>query len=191
MAQEAGLREGGAAQAAHAGGAPLMLAGFVRYLEDAGLVEFRVASRRDGGKMDNEAMDNRIRLQALVLLANRFGLGSPYRCNEYNFGPSSSSLTDDAHSLSEDRGRLYDRVPASVPGSFRRGDFEGLVRGRDRDWLVAASTLVDMRAYRSTRELLIDTIRDDDLAGKPTYPGEYVSRVLDELEGAGLVKAYA
>lgn len=190
MAQEAGLREMGAAQEAAARGPLPALAGFLKYLEESGLMEFRVVSRRPGGRADYGAMDNRIRMHALVLLANRLGLGLPYECDYYNYGPRSGRLAEDSRALEEGRAGLYDCAPAAVPGTLRKAEFERLVRGRDSRWLAAASTMTRLGACRDTRDDLMDTVRDDDLPGNPKYPAEYVSDILDELEGAGLVTAY-
>lgn len=191
MAQEAGVQSGTNVQAGASRGPSEMLAPFIKYLEEAGLLDFRVVSDNANGEIDYVAMDNRIRMQALMMLANRFGLGSPYERDEYVFGPSSSVLTRDSQCLSEDRARLYDDVQPSVPDSFRRHEFERLVEGKDTRWLIAASKMTQLRAYRNTREDLMYTVRDDDLEGRePEYPKEYVSGVLDELERAGLVTAY-
>lgn len=186
MAQEAGLREKGGAPAAGARGPPAMLAPFIRYLEGEGFMEFHVGRRQPGREVDWAAVDSGIRLQALVMLGNRLGLGAPYECDGYAGGPVSTPLAEDARALSRDRARLYDCAAASVPGSFRREDFEAVVRGRDTDWLMAASKMADLRDYRSTRELLVRTI----VGTRPAYTEEYVSGILDVLEGAGLVKAY-
>lgn len=159
---------------------PGMLAGFIRYLEEAGLLEFHVVGRGD------YAIDNGVRIHAMVLLANRLGLGAPYECDTYAYGPRSSSLTEDYFALSEDRQRLYSGVPAGVPASFRRDEFERLVRGRDLDWLMAASSLADMRPYRSTRDRLIDAIDGH----RPAYTWEYLSGVLDDLERAKVIRGY-
>ena len=59
-----------------------MIAPFIRWLDDVGMVDFGlVTEATDAG------FDTRFRIQKYVFVAQRLGLGTAYRHNRYRYGP--------------------------------------------------------------------------------------------------------
>jgi uncharacterized protein YwgA len=170
-----------------------IIAPFIKYLEEQKLLVFDVLdddpddliSSREYDFDNDPIFDNEVKLQKYVYLAKRFGLDVPYKHTHLQNGPHSDSLADDYFDLAENRTKLYDPIPASIPKSFNSKDFLRFVKDRDRDWLEIATSLIFWNDECKTKEELVEVIRRSNAYG---FTIEYVSNILEDVKPYGLVK---
>ncbi|ABK77487.1 hypothetical protein CENSYa_0854 [Cenarchaeum symbiosum A] len=183
------------------------LAGFIKYLENRGMLDFGVIDHTMKTCSDAD-FDNRMRLQRYVGLAEEFGLGRKYKINrkgkswrklikeyhgaDFNRSDGQRILIGDYHEIAKNRRELYDPVEAHLPESFREEEFLALVEGKDDDWLYVATEALKLAIDERWNENLIDSV--ECLASKTVkgdcipYTKEYIAGVVGDLEAAGLVK---
>ena len=154
------------------------LGGFIRFLEDHGLVELDILDDGD------EQFINRMKLQKYALLAKRLGMPFPYCHSIYLYGPYSNNLAADYEALARDG--LYDKYTSATPDEFRRDDFLKAVHN-DPKWLNIAATIVDRNQKVNERAALMDKV----CRIKSRYDREFVAGVLGDLEEHGLVTVSA
>lgn len=149
------------------------LAGFIKFLEDNGLVEFDILD-------DGEAQfTNRLKIQKYVFFAKRYGMPFRYRHGMYLYGPYSSELTADYYSLAHNAGRY---TADALPVEFRREDFLRNVRN-DPGWLEVAATIISKNDSIKERNALVESVWHM----KSQFGRPYVEKVLGELEDRSLV----
>ena len=151
------------------------LEGFIRFLEDNGLVEFDVS-----GDADRQFI-NRMKLQKYAFIANYFGMPFHYKHSIYLYGPYSEHLAADYESLVQNGSR--DAIsPMSNPEHFREGDFLKAIRN-DPDWLEIAATLLDRHNVTKDLNVLVEEVD----RVKFRFYREFIVSVLDDLKAQGLV----
>lgn len=130
------------------------LPAFIYALEDKGLLEFNIMN-------DNErSFSNRFMIQKYVYLARYFGLDMGYGFSMYLHGPYSRTLANHYYQLAEE-----DVVEEVALGFVTRpSDLNGLqaesffdfVKGRDLEWLEAATTLLSLSKHFTSRRRLLE-----------------------------------
>ena len=155
------------------------LDGFVRFLEDEGLVELDIVGNGD------RQFTNRLKLQKYAFLAKRLGMPFRYQHGLYLYGPYSSELAADYYALARGSGR-DGRSPAAIPGGFRKGDFLKAVRNDPR-WLEIAATIMDRNEHTKGRASLMEKV----CRTKSGFGEEFIADVLGDLEARGLVSVRA
>ncbi|ABK77488.1 hypothetical protein CENSYa_0855 [Cenarchaeum symbiosum A] len=183
------------------------LAGFIKYLEGKGMLDFGAIDYTTKICSD-EDFDNQTRLRRYVGLAEEFGLGRKYKLKnrgrswrklikeyhgaDFNRSEGWRMLMGDYREIAENRRELYDPVEAHLPESFREEEFLALVEGKDDDWLYVATEALKLAIDERWNENLIDSV--ECLASKMVkgeytpYTKEYIVGVVGDLEAAGLVK---
>ena len=154
------------------------LGGFVRFLEDHGLVKLDILGHGE------EHFINRMKLQKFALLAKRLGMPFSYRRDKYLYGPYSINLAADYYALA--RNGSYGACTSTTPDEFKRDDFLRAVRN-DPDWLEIAATIVDRNQNVEKRAALMEQV----CRMKSTFDREFIGGVLDDLEKHRLVTVYA
>ena len=154
------------------------LGGFVRFLEEHGLVKLDILGSGE------EHFVNRMKLQKYALLAKRLGMPFSYRCDKYLYGPYSDNLAADYYALARDGS--YDGCTSTTPDGFRRDDFLKAVRD-DPDWLNIAATIVDRNQDVKERAALMEEV----CRMKSIFDREFVAGVLGDLEEHRLVTVRA
>lgn len=155
------------------------LGGFIRFLEDHGLVEFDIVGKGD------RKFTNRLKLQKYAFLAKRLGMPFHYRHAIYLYGPYSSELAADYYALA--RGSGHDSGHAeSMPGGFRKDDFLKATRN-DPNWLEIAATIIDRNEHTGERAALMEKV----CRIKSGFDREFIADVLGDLEEHGLVSVRA
>ena len=151
------------------------LAGFIKFLENNGLVEFDILGDSDA------QFTNRLKLQKYTFLAKRYGMPLGYVYDMYLFGPYSRGLTADYYSLARNPKSGADS-PSALPAEFRRADFLRDVKD-DPGWLEVATTLVNRNGRIRERDALAENVWHM----KSQFGRQYIEDVLDDLEGRRLV----
>ena len=152
------------------------LAGFVRFLEDRGLVQFDVMG--DGDKR----FSTRFRIQKYVFLAQKMGLDTPYNYGIYIRGPYSKLLADSYYHLARNRSE-YEHADEQSVGTLDTRRFLSVVKNKNDKWLEIATTLIERKPHCAGREDMVNRVRN--VKDEPE-PG-YISRVFDELKDLRLV----
>lgn len=155
------------------------LDGFVRFLEDEGLVELDIVGNGD------RQFTNRLKLQKYAFLAKRLGMPFRYQHGVYLYGPYSSELAADYYALARGGGR-DGRSPATIPGGFRKDDFLKAVRNDPR-WLEIAATIMDRNEHTKGRASLMEKV----CRTKSGFDEKFIAGVLGDLEARGLVSVRA
>ena len=128
-----------------------MIAPFIRWLDDAGMVDIgRAADGTDAG------FDTRLRIQKYVFVAQRLGLDTSYRYGRYIYGPYSPRLTEDYYRLAKNPAAYEAESGRSLPGRFRRDAFLRTVKGRNSKWLEVATTLIHISPQHDNAETMLD-----------------------------------
>lgn len=158
---------------------------FLRILMREGLLNVRSAEDITGD--DDLALDNRVRIQKYVYLAEHLGIETGYSdtYSMYLYGPYSPKLADDYFSLAE-KG-FFDSTKDDVDieiSNDRLAKFLDLVRDKDTDWLEIASTTLAFMHRHSSIETLVDHV---------TYVKEYlgkekIKQVINELKEKNLIR---
>jgi len=148
-----------------------MLAPFIRFLDESGLIDFENVD-------DEEGFETRFKIQKYVYLSEHFGLENPYRYTMYRYGPYSSSLADDYYELGENHELLIAQAEEPLSESFDREGFLNLVNGKNTDWLEISTTLIDQSPRFNDDDDLINHVENI----KCNYANEYIRNVLRELQ---------
>lgn len=157
----------------------LNLEGFVRFLEDQGLVEFDIIGNGD------KQFINRLKLQKYVFLAKHLGMPFRYPYGLYLYGPYSSELAADYYALA--RGNCKDsRTSVSTPDGFRKDDFLKAIRN-DPKWLEIAVTIIDRNEYTKGRTSLMEKV----CRMKSGFDEKFIVSVFGDLEASSLVSVRA
>ncbi len=117
------------------------LARFIKYLASRGLMEFGppLAPGREGLAVVD-------RVQQYAYMALYFGLDMGFDFDIYiNGGPAAYEMADAIYRLSDEDSAVYAAAEPVLPGSFREGEFLGMVEGRSKAWLDAANTMLALR----------------------------------------------
>ena len=150
-----------------------MIAPFIRWLGDAGMVDFgRVADDTDTG------FDTRLRIQKYVFVAQSLGLDTSYRYNRYRYGPYSPGLAADYYRLAENSAAHGTESDLPVPTGFRQDEFLRTVKGRNSKWLEVATTLIHISPQHDNAETMLDHAA---WIKKDIYTAEYIKEVLGDL----------
>ena len=116
------------------------LARFIKYLASKGLIEFG-PPLADG----MEGVDVIDRVQQYAYTALYFGLDMGFDFDIYmGGGPAAYEMSDAIDRLAGKDSAVYEAAEPVLPGSFREGEFLGMVEGRSKAWLDAANTLLDL-----------------------------------------------
>ncbi len=116
------------------------LARFIKYLASKGLMEFG-PPLADG----MEGVDVIDRVQQYAYTALYFGLDMGFDFDIYmGGGPAAYEMADAIDRLADKDSAVYAAAEPILPGSFREGEFLGMVEGRSKAWLDAATTMLDL-----------------------------------------------
>ena len=116
------------------------LARFIKYLAARGLMEFG-PPLADGMK----GVDVIDRVQQYAYTALYFGLDMGFDFDIYmGGGPAAYEMADAIDRLADRDSAVYAAAEPVLPGSFREGEFLGMVEGRSKAWLDAATTMLDL-----------------------------------------------
>ena len=140
-----------------------ILSSFVRLLRDEGIFDF-----------DPGDFYSRLRLQKYVFIARKFGLDLGYGFPLYMGGPYSPELADDYYSLPDE---------AEALPEFDKKGFLNLIRGRNTDWLEAATTILSI--YEDHKDLRWAIERTAEL--KPWISEEKMKSIVEDLRKAKLI----
>lgn len=151
------------------------LEGFVRFLEDQGLVEFDIVGNGD------KQFTNRLKLQKYAFLAKRLGMPFHYPYGLYLYGPYSSELAADYYTLARSSGK-NGRTSGTIPDVFRKNDFLKAIRN-DPKWLEIAATIVDRNEHTKGRASLMEKV----CRMKSGFDEKFIASVLGDLEANSLV----
>ena len=151
-----------------------MIAPFIRWLNGKGMADFGlVADETDAG------FDTQLRIQKYVFVAQRLGLGTTYRYNQYMYGPYSPALTGDYYRLAENPA-IYETESAThaISDGFRKDKFLRTVEGRNSEWLEVATTLIHISPQHNNPK---DMLEHAAWIKRDTYAIEYIRKVLGDL----------
>ncbi len=156
------------------------LARFIKYLASRGLMEFGppLAPGREGLAVVD-------RVQQYAYTALYFGLDMGFDFDIYiNGGPAAYEMADAIYRLSAEDSAVYEEAEPVLPGSFREGEFLGMVEGRSKAWVSAATTMLclNMNGRWDLRRL-----RNRALELIPCSP-EVVDDALGEIKGRGMLR---
>ena len=154
------------------------LGGFIKFLEDHGLVKFNILGKGE------EQFINRLKLQKYTLLAMNLGMPFPYQYAIYTYGPYSRDLAADYHALA--RNGQYGECMSSTPDEFRKDDFLKAVHN-DPKWLETAATIIDINGDVEERAALMKEVHHI----KFMFDRKFIAGVLDDLEAHGLITVRA
>lgn len=154
------------------------LEGFVRFLEEQGLVEFDIVGNGD------KRFTNRLKLQKYAFLAKRFGMPFRYPYGLYLYGPYSSELAADYYALA--RSSKDSRISVATPDGFRKDDFLKAIHN-DPKWLEIAATIIDRNEHTKGRASLMEKV----CRMKSGFDEKFIAGVLDDLEANSLVSVRA
>ena len=85
------------------------------------------------------------RVQQYAYMALYFGLDMGFDFDIYiNGGPAAYEMADAIYRLSDEDSAVYAAAEPVLPGSFREGEFLGMVEGRSKAWLNSANMLLDL-----------------------------------------------
>ena len=155
------------------------LDGFIRFLEDQGLVELDIIGNGD------KQFTNRLKLQKYAFLAKRLGMPFRYTYGLYLYGPYSSELAADYYALARSSGR-DGRSSAATPDGFSKDDFLKAIRN-DPKWLEIAATIIDRNGHAKGRASLMEKV----CRIKSGFDKKFIAGVLDDLEANSLVSVRA
>jgi uncharacterized protein YwgA len=134
------------------------LSAFIYALEDRGLLEFNILGD------DERSFTNRFMIQKYVYLASYFGLDMGYGFSMYLHGPYSRTLANHYYQLAEEDAMEEATMDEEEIGFLRQSsDLNGLqvksffdfVNGKDLEWLEAATTLLSLKPYFSSKGHLL------------------------------------
>ena len=151
------------------------LEGFIRFLEDQGLVEFDIVGNGD------KRFTNRLKLQKYVFLAKHLGMPFRYPYGLYLYGPYSSELAADYYALARGSGK-DGRASVTTPDGFRKDDFLKAIRN-DPKWLEIAVTIIDRNEHIKGRASLMEKV----CRIKSGFNEKFITGVLSDLEANSLV----
>ena len=123
-------------------------------------------------------VEDRLKLQKYVFIADHFGLNSGYDFSMYVRGPYSPDLAEDYLKAVE--------LEAQLPLEFDKDEFVKLVKGRDEKWFEIATTVLAIYEYNKDRGISRDDIIKIATSIGP-WSKDRVEVVLDELLGANLI----
>ena len=156
------------------------LARFIKYLASKGLMEFG-PPLADG----KEGLDVIDRVQQYAYTALYCGLDMGFGFDIHiNGGPAAYEMADAIDRLAGKDSAVYEAAEPVLPGSFREGEFLGMVEGRSKAWLGAANTMIALR-LRGGWDL-------DGLKGRTLelarHDPEVVDDAFNEIKGRGMLR---
>ena len=129
-------------------------------------------------------VEDRLKLQKYVFIADHFGLNSGYDFSMYVRGPYSPELAEDYLRASEMAS--INQSEAYLPSEFNKDEFVEFVRNKDKEWFEMATTVLAIYEYNKDRG-----ISRNDIIKIATSIGSWskdrVEIVLDELQGVNLI----
>ena len=156
------------------------LARFIKYLASKGLMEFG-PPLADGMK----GVDVIDRVQQYAYTALYFGLDMGFDFDMYiNGGPAAYEMADAVYRLSDEDGAVYGAAEPDMPASFRGGEFLGMVEGRSKAWISAATTLL---CLSMNGRWDLGRLRNRALELIPCSP-EIVDDALGEIKRRGMLR---
>jgi len=129
-------------------------------------------------------VEDRLKLQKYVFIADHFGLNSGYDFSMYVRGPYSPELAEDYLRASEMAS--INQSEAYLPSEFNKDEFIKFVRNKDKEWLEIATTVLAIYEYNKDRGISRDDIIKIATSIGP-WSKDRVEVVLDELLGANLI----
>ena len=156
------------------------LARFIKYLASKGLMEFGppLAPGREGLAVVD-------RVQQYAYTALYFGLDMGFDFDIHmSGGPAAYEMADAIDRLADRDSAVYAAAEPVLPGSFREGEFLGMVEGRSKAWLDAATTMLDLN-IGSWRDL--DRLKSRTLELTRRDP-EVVDDAFNEIKRRGMFR---
>ena len=156
------------------------LARFIKYLASKGLMEFGppLAPGREGLAVVD-------RVQQYAYTALYFGLDMGFDFDIHmSGGPAAYEMADAIDRLADKDSSVYTAAEPILPGSFREGEFLGMVEGRSKAWLDAATTMLDLN-IGSWRDL--DRLKSRTLELTRRDP-EVVDDAFNEIKKRGMFR---
>ncbi len=148
-----------------------MLTSFIEFLRVKGVHDFNLKD-----------FNSRLKLQKYVFIAKFFGLDMGYKFNRYVYGAYSPTLANDYYKLYEVGVGSGKHV--SLNPEFDSEGFVKLVKGRNKEWLEVASTILLVSEKTSKRDRIVEIVREI----KSKFKEGYVKKVLSELVETGILK---
>ena len=156
------------------------LARFIKYLASKGLMEFG-PPLADGMK----GVDVIDRVQQYAYTALYFGLDMGFDFDIHmSGGPAAYEMADAIDRLADKDSAVYAAAEPAMPGSFREGEFLGMVEGRSKAWLDAATTMLDLNIYNKKD---LDRLKNRALELTRRDP-EVVDDAFDEIKRRGMFR---
>ncbi len=151
-----------------------MVAPFIRWLEDMGMVNLGlVAEETEVG------LDSQIRIQKYVYVAQNLGQGTVYQYNRYMSGPFSIDLSNDCERLADNPAEYeVESARSPVPEGFQREEFLRTVKGRSDDWFEVATVLMDISPQHDNTT---DMLKHAEWMKGGIYTTEYIKGVFEDL----------
>lgn len=153
-----------------------MLASFLRYLGEKGLIDVGAV-----GSEDDVGFDTEFKVQKYMHIAQNLGLGTGYEYAQYSGGPHSPQLMEEYWDI----GGQSVSSAGPLPDSFARDDFVMTVSGRDAQWLEVATILINLSRHYTHRTELLKHMT----SMAPWYSEPYVDGVLQDIAASPLGKA--
>ena len=156
------------------------LARFIKYLASKGLMEFGppLAPGREGLAVVD-------RVQQYAYTALYFGLDMGFDFDIHmSGGPAAYEMADAIDRLADKDSSVYTAAEPILPGSFREGEFLGMVEGRSKAWLGAANTMIALR-LRGGWDLEGLKARTWELT---RHDPEVVDDAFNEIKGLGMLR---